>query len=122
MGRLESRPNPALIAVPTLDDLAADPGAVEVLSNAQAATLMIRALTVAGTLQARVMRQAVMDAAEVRFRERVLSTADVAEKLNRSISWIEKNLDVLPPRRALAGSPGWREADINDWIRNLPRY
>lgn len=83
---------------------------------------MVRAMTVVGTLQARIIREAVMDAAVVRGRERVLTTAEVAAKLSRSISWVEKNLDALPPRRALAGSAGWREADINDWIRNLPRY
>lgn len=117
-------PAPArhLAAIPSLDDLAADPGAVEALSTADVGALMVRALTVVGTLQARVMRQAVMDAAALRGQERILYTADVGERLKRSTSWIEKNLDALPPRRAVAGSPGWREADINDWIRTRPRY
>jgi predicted DNA-binding transcriptional regulator AlpA len=120
--RRTTEPARHLPAVPSLDDLAADPGAVEALSTAEVGALMVRALTVVGTLQARVMRQAVMDAAVLRSREGILGTAEVGKRLNRSISWVEKNLDVLPPRRALAGSPGWREADINDWIRTRPRY
>jgi predicted DNA-binding transcriptional regulator AlpA len=74
------------------------------------------------TLHARVLRRAVLDAAGLRGHERMLTTDEVSKRLGRSKSWIEKNLHVLPPRRALAGSPGWREADIDEWIRNTPKY
>jgi predicted DNA-binding transcriptional regulator AlpA len=119
-GRRMAEPARHLAATSSLDDLADDPGAVEALSTAEVGALMVRALTVVGTLQARVTRQAVMDAAVLRSRERILSTAEVGERLSRSTSWIEKNLDALPPRPALAGSPGWREGDINDWIHPGP--
>lgn len=111
-----------IAAVTSLDDLAADPGAVEALSDAAVATLMMRALAVVGTLQARVVRRAVFDAAALRGRERILNTAQVAERLGRSKSWVEKNLHALPSRRSLAGAPGWREIDIDEWIRNAPSY
>lgn len=108
--------------VASLDDIAADPGAVELLSDAEVATLIMRVLAVQGTLQARVLRRAVLDAAALRGRERMLTTAEVAERLGRSVSWVEKNLRILPPRRSVGGFPCWREADIDDWIRNTPRY
>ncbi len=109
-------------ALPSLDDIVADPGVAESLSDAEVATLLVRALAVQGALQARVLRRAVLDAAALRGRERMLTTTQVAERLERSVSWVEKNLDALPPRRSLAGSPGWREADIDEWIRNAARY
>lgn len=111
-----------LSTAPSLDDLAANPDAAEVLSTAEVATLIVRALTVVGALGARVVRDAVMDGSALRGNERMIGTEAVADRLDRSISWVEKHLDDLPPRRALAGSPAWREADINDWIRTTPRY
>lgn len=111
-----------LAAAPSLDALAADPGASDMLSHAEASVLLGRALSVVGVLQAQLMRQAVLDTAGRRSRERLLSTADVAERLHRSVSWVEKNLHNLPPRRALGGTPGWREADIDALIRSAPPY
>lgn len=105
---------------PSLDDIAADPVAVEALSDAEVAALMVRAVAVQGTLQARVLRGAVLDAAALRGRERMLTAAEVAERLGRSVSWLEKHKASLPPRRSLAGSPAWREADIDEWIRTRP--
>lgn len=104
----------------SLDAVAADPSAVESLSDGEVASLLVRALEVQGILQGRVVRGAVLDAAAQRGRERVLTTAEVARKLGRSVSWVEKHLDALPPRRSLAGSPAWREVDIDDWIRSRP--
>ena len=106
----------------SLDDIAADPTAVEELTDAEVATLLMRALAVQGTLQARVMHRAVVDAAVLRDRERLLTTAEVARKLGRSVSWVEKNLNILPRRRSLGGSPVWREGDVDEWIRSAPKY
>lgn len=106
----------------TLDDLAADPAAVESLPPGEVAVMLVRALTVAGTLQARITRQAVMDAAQLRGQQRVLSYADVAERIGVSVSWVERHLDALPPRRNYGGMPGWLEADINEYLRTAPRY
>lgn len=110
----------SLAASPSLDDIAADPGAIEALSDAEVSALMFRALAVQGALQARVVRRAVLDAAAQRGRERMLTITEVAERLGRSVSWVEKNKASLPPRRSLAGSPAWREADIDEWIRTRP--
>lgn len=111
-----------LRALATLDDIAGDPASAEELSPGEVSTLLVRAHTVAGILQGRIARQAVMDASMLRGRERILSAEQVAERIGRSISWIEKHFDSLPPRRAIGGAPGWREEDINAYIRNSKPY
>lgn len=105
-----------------LDDIVADPAAVDTLSQGEVAAMLVRALTAAGTLQARITRQAVMDAAHLRHQQRVLDYHDVAARLGRSVSWVERHLDALPPRREFAGAAGWLESDINEFLRVAPRY
>lgn len=111
-----------LAPVVTLDDLFVDAGHADELSEAQLSTMLMRAMVVVGTLQAQVARRAVFDAAHARGHERMLDAADVAQRVGRSLRWVTDHLKILPPRRDLGGSPMWREADIEEWIRARPRY
>ena len=52
-----------------------------------------------------------LDAAALRGRERILTTAEVSERLGRSVSWVEKNLHAWP-RRSLAASPNARRGHM----------
>lgn len=106
----------------TLDDLFVDAGHADGLSEAQLATLLMRALTVVGALQAQVAKRSVFAAAHVGRQERLLDAADVSKRVGRSVRWIVDHMKILPPRRMVGGSPMWREADIDEWIRSRPRY
>src|SRR5262245_34451011 len=110
-----------LRAVGSLDQIAADPASVDALSDAEAAQLMQRAQIVVYALQVRHARPAMLEVMATKGRERCLSPREVAERLGRSVSWVEKHLAALPPRRSFGGALGWRESEINDWIRNAPR-
>src|SRR5262245_45829439 len=110
-----------LRAAGSLDEIAADPASVDALGEAEAAQLMQRAQIVIYALQARQARQAMLEVMAMKGRERCLSPREVAERLGRSVSGVEKHLAALPPRRSFAGALGWRESEINEWIRNAPR-
>lgn len=111
-----------LHSVVTIDDLAAAPERVDELGDIEVSTMMVRCFGVLGALQGRVIRRSLIDAAETRARERMLTSADVADRLGMSLSWVEKNTDRLPARRNVAGTARWREADINEYIRDREAF
>lgn len=54
--------------------------------------------------------------------QQLLNAAQVAQILGRSQSWVEHNLDALPPRRSLCGQPLWLRRDVERWVQTLPSY
>lgn len=53
---------------------------------------------------------------------RLLTTQQLAALLGVTRRWVERHIEDLPERIDVCGKPRWREADVERWMRNRPRY
>jgi predicted DNA-binding transcriptional regulator AlpA len=110
-----------LRAIPTLDDLVECPAQAAELPADVLRALTFRALTALSALHS-TMGQAAVPSTGERDQAELLGTREVARILDVSVSWIEKHVDDLPPRRSLCGAPRWLRADLEKWIKARPVY
>lgn len=54
--------------------------------------------------------------------DRFLNVAEVAERIGKSRSWVQKNHGELPSRRRVGGEGLWSEREIEAWIRHRPTW
>jgi predicted DNA-binding transcriptional regulator AlpA len=122
------RPRPApdrLVAAPSLDDLIADPERARDLPADVARALAFQCVRVLAALHFAAAdgdSRPAHPARPVADGERLLTPADVAARIGMSVSWVEKHTRDLPPRVSVAGTPRWRNRDIDRWIKNRPVY
>lgn len=113
----------SLRALPSLDELLRDPARAAELPVDAARALYARASALTGAL---LVRSMAADPAENgrphASGDRLLGPADVAARIGKSRSWVEKNTDELPPRRRVGGEGRWSESEIEAWIRSRPRW
>jgi predicted DNA-binding transcriptional regulator AlpA len=115
MSRSDRTVNLALEAVPTLDAIAADPGAVRNLPDATVSALVLKCATVLAALSTRtVQAPAAAPAADDAL---LLDTRGIARKLGLSRSWVYQHQGELPPPVSVGGCKRWRPADIERWIK-----
>jgi predicted DNA-binding transcriptional regulator AlpA len=110
-----------LRAMPTLDELAANPAKASTLPAEIVKELVVKHAAVGEVLLARLI------VAEPKPNgdsggDGIVGSDEVGRMLGRSRSWIEHHLDDLPPRRSLLGAPVWLRRDVEAWIKNLPKY
>jgi predicted DNA-binding transcriptional regulator AlpA len=110
-----------LRTVPTLDEIVADPAKVADLPPETVKCLLAKHAAVGELLLARLIAIPVAQP-KPDGGEQLIGAAEVAEMLGRGKSWVEHHLDELPSRRSLLGSPVWVRADIEAWIKGLPKY
>ena len=115
-GRAEA----ALVRVPTLDEIAAEPTLALELPAHATRQLTLRCVAVLAALAS--AEPAAPAASPAYDPDQLLSNADVARRIGASKSWVEHNLDALPPRVGVAGRPRWRASDIDRWLANRPRF
>lgn len=111
-------------AVPTLDELAADPERARTMPAELAHAFVWKCLTVLAALQSaqHVSQGARTVPAAADNGERLLTVPEVAERIGMSVSWVEKHPADLPARVSIAGNPRWRKSDLERWIKNRPEY
>ena len=113
-----------LAAVPTLDDIARDPGCAGGLPARTLAALQSRAAVVLAALAAEALAAATEPGAQVRpnkpasagDHDRTLNADEIAAELGQTRRWVFRNARKLPfvrriSRKALAGS----EAGLRRW-------
>lgn len=110
-----------LASVPTLDELAHEPGRAAGLPRPVATELTLKALGVVAALAA--IGHAAAPAAPVppREEEQYLDHAGVAALLGVSKSWVEHNLEELPPRRRFGNRQRWLRSEMVTWMRTRPK-
>lgn len=106
-----------MTAVPTLDEIVRDPSRIGALPP-----VAIRDLATKCVVALAVLQSARQDDASRPTDSRLLNARQLASKLGVSTTWIESRIDDLPDRIDLYGSPRWREADIDRWIKTRPAY
>ena len=91
---MRPRPEPPrLVAVPSLDQIAADPSLAEHLPAPTIRGLRARALVV---LNALLLSEPAHDAVPAVPEERLLSVKEAAQRLATSADWLYRNADNLP--------------------------
>src|SRR5574341_964596 len=103
-----------MIAVPTLDELAADPGKGRGLPRPTLLGLSARALAAQTAILAALLAQP----SEAAREERLLTIRELADRLGRTVDWIKRHQHELPfairesgahPRFSLLGFLKWAE-------------
>jgi predicted DNA-binding transcriptional regulator AlpA len=112
-----------LMQVPSLDDVAEDPTLAIDLDPVVILALHARALHALTALEAPLLLRATRQPArEAQSDGQLLDARAVAAVLDVSVSWVEKHVRDLPPRRSLCGSPRWLRSDLDRWIHTRPSY
>jgi hypothetical protein len=113
-----------LRTLPTLDELAAEPGKVDALPVEAVKRLLVRNRAVGEALLARLISEPAGEPKSngMEGDDRLIGAAAVGEMIGRSRSWVEHHLDKLPPRLSLIGEPVWLKRDVERWIKGLPKY
>jgi hypothetical protein len=109
----------AVIPIPTLDELAADPEKLESLPAEAVRALLVKHAVVGQVLLTRLLAP---EPKTNRASQQLVGAAEVADMLGRGKSWVEHHLDDLPPRRSLCGQPVWLKCDVEAWMKHLPKY
>ncbi|HEY2775409.1 MAG TPA: hypothetical protein VGK20_15305 [Candidatus Binatia bacterium] len=102
---------------PTLDSIAQNPQLALLLSPEDAAALSLSCAAVMAVLQQRSLAPITRPA-----EDRFISAEEVGKIINKSKSWVEHHHNDLPPRRNLAGNPGWLLSEVEALVKNAPRY
>jgi hypothetical protein len=104
--------------VETLDALAADPGIIANLPLEVLTVLYEQAEVLAARLRSAMLSRASQGRQEAPRSSRMLTTAEVAQLLRKSVSWVEHQSRRLP----FWVSPGrYSEAGLEDYIRKQTR-
>lgn len=109
-----------MMAVPTLDELARDPGRAADLPRPLATELTLRALGVVAALAAVGGNEPAAQDPQPPA-EQYLDAAQVADLLGVSKSWVEHNLDELPQRRRFGNRLRWLRSELVTWMRTRPK-
>jgi len=111
-------------ALPTLDELAADPTRANDLPPEVVQALSWKCLAVLTALRiaADTAASPQATARHADDGERLLAVPGVAQRIGMSVSWVEKHTADLPARVSVAGNPRWRKSDLERWIKNRPEY
>lgn len=109
--------------VPTLDELSRDPGRAAELPRHLATELTLKALGVVAALASvgGSEPQTWVQSRPAEPGEQYLDHAAVAELLGVSKSWVEHNLEELPPRRRFGNRQRWLRSEIVTWMRTRPK-
>jgi predicted DNA-binding transcriptional regulator AlpA len=102
-----------LASVPTLDEIASDPGRVDSLPSHVAAVLAVRAASALCALQIAAARPPVRATEEP---DELLDSAALATLLGVSKSWVDHNLRKLPQARMIGSKRRWRRSDVRRWM------
>ena len=113
-----------LRSVATLDEIAAHPERAAALSVDAVEALLVKHATTGVVLLSRLLAARSCDSKAQRQADgdRLLGPADVAARIGKSRSWVEKHTDELPARRRVGGEGLWSEQELELWIRNRPRW
>jgi len=106
--------------VPTLDELSNNPAMVNSLPPATVRDLTARLLLTLLTLLVPMAPASTVSEADE--GERLIGVPEVARRTGMSTSWVEKHTNQLPARKDVCGTPKWRAADIDTWIKTRPKY
>jgi predicted DNA-binding transcriptional regulator AlpA len=115
---------PDLRSIPDLDSLARDLERAAALPAEIARKLYVRVCALQAALSTALLPAADVSAGRNADRsgDRLLGPAEVAARIGKSRSWVEKHPDELPPRRRVGGEALWSERELEAWIRNRPRW
>ena len=106
----------------SLDELAAHPERVGELAADTVRHLYVRVATLKVALWANLPPSIPAVSPASRDGDRLLGPAEVAARICKSRSWVEKHANELPPRRRVGGEGLWSEREIDVWIRTRPRW
>lgn len=114
--------NAPLRLIPNFAELLDDPIRAAELPADAARLLLVRVAALQAALSAALMPPSSAATASASHGDRLLGVADVAVKVGKSRSWVEKHVDELPPRRRVGGEGLWSERELEAWIRTRPRW
>jgi predicted DNA-binding transcriptional regulator AlpA len=106
---------------PSLGELAAEPNVAEELTPGMREQLTGRCAHVLFTLL-RVLAVPGNNKQPSEDGEKLLGVPEMARKLGRSQSWVEKHVNELPQRVSLCGLPKWKNSVVEKWLKSLPPY
>lgn len=109
-------------SVPTLDELAAHPERATELPAGVARQLYVQVAALKAALAATLLASPVAAPVRPPHGDRFVGPAEVAVKIGKSRSWVEKHAAELPPRRRVGGEGLWSERELEAWIRARPRW
>jgi predicted DNA-binding transcriptional regulator AlpA len=107
-----------LRAVPTLDELAADPGKAEELPPGEASLLFVKVRNLEAVLLARMIASREAAAEHNGAGDRFLDAAALGALIGKSKSWVEKHTEELPKRRKVGGEGMWSEREVQTWMKH----
>ena len=108
-----------LAAVPSLEQVTADPHLLVGLTSQVLETYLVHL----ATLQPLVMAELIARRHTAKTEDDPLITKEtVAVLTGMSVSWVEKHADKLPPRRSVAGAARWVKSEIVAWAKARPLW
>jgi predicted DNA-binding transcriptional regulator AlpA len=116
--------DPHLTSVPSIEDLVRNPALADQLPTRVTRDLTFKclvalnALHYAGTFRGEPPARG----APAEDGERLIGTAELARRIGMGKTWVKSHLAGLPARRNLSGTPRWRLADVDAWIKERPEY
>jgi len=110
------------VGVPSLDELVEHPELVAELPAEVASALAGQAIAAFVALLPATASLPRAPSASEPSRPEFLDARAVAQVLGVSVSWVEKHVADLPPRRSLCGAPRWLRSDLEKWIKARPAY
>jgi len=112
----------ALRVVARLDDLAREPARARDLSLEDLCALYTQAATVHAILIAALHTHQQIHVPAARAGDRLLGPQEVADRIGKSRSWVQKHAADLPPRRRIGGEGLWSERELDAWLRTRPPW
>ena len=108
--------------MPAIEELLENPSKVADLPAEAARILFVRLATLQAALAVAVLPVALPTKAPSQNGDRFLDAEEVGRLIGKSRSWIEHNVDQLPPRRRVGGEGRWSEQEIQHWMLHAPRW
>jgi predicted DNA-binding transcriptional regulator AlpA len=104
-------------AIPTLDEIAANPAKADMLPVDVVKRLLVRHAITGEVLLARLIAAPSAEP-KPNGTDRFLGAGEVGAMIGKSKSWVEKNTEMLPKRRKVGGEGKWSECELLAWMKN----
>lgn len=107
-----------VVAVPTLDEIAADPSLLDSLPRATVRSIYLKAATLTATCLARLVEPDTPITAPPTDSDRLLTVVEACTRLNVQASWLYRNSSKLPFVRKLGTQLRVSERALERYLRN----
>lgn len=109
-----------ITAIPSLDELVGQPGRAAALAPHIARAMAPKVAALHAELM--IAALAPTPAPQAQGDDRLLGPDEVAVRIGKSRSWVEKNTADLPKRIRVGGEGLWSRREIEAWVRHRPLW